>query len=288
MQYKKVNNIQLHVVEKGTKNDEVVILLHGFPDFWYGWSHQISFLATQGYRVIVPDQRGYNLSDKPRGVRNYHLDILAADIIALIDSLRVEKVNIIGHDWGGGVAWWLATKYPQRIRKLIILNMPHLAVLHKYLLSNIRQMLRSWYMFAFQIPFLPEKYLYYFNSILKNALINTPNNAFSKKDITLYEKSWSNPHSFSAMINWYRAGIRYRKTTFANKELSNEKIKVPTAIIWGANDFYLSRNMVEQSAKMCEQCNVFYIEEATHWVHREYPQQVNELIKNFLCKVVNL
>lgn len=280
--YIDANGIKLHVVEAGNANGEAIIFLHGFPDFWYGWQQQLQFFAAKGYRVIAPDQRGYNLSDKPRGVKNYHLDILASDIIALMDNLQIDKTYLVGHDWGAGVAWWLATHYPQRIKKLIICNMPHLVVMRNYLLSNIRQMCRSWYILAFQIPFVPERIIRYAFNLKKALRDGATNKAFSEEDLVQYKEAWSQKYAFTTMINWYRASVRYQFSTIAKKETRTKLVEVPTLIVWGKKDAYLSQEMVEPSAKMCQECEIYYIDEATHWIHREYPKEVNARIEEFL------
>jgi pimeloyl-ACP methyl ester carboxylesterase len=123
--YVQTNEIRLHVVQAGPRSGIPIVFLHGFPEFWYGWKKQIPTLAEAGFRVIVPDQRGYNLSDKPKGIRNYRLDELVKDIVGLIDSLEYEKVNLVGHDWGAIVAWTLAYQHPKRLQRLSILNVPH-------------------------------------------------------------------------------------------------------------------------------------------------------------------
>src|SRR5687767_13403832 len=150
------NGVRLHVVQAGPKSGTPVILLHGFPEFWYGWRKQIPALTEAGCRVIVPDQRGYNLSDKPKGIKNYHIDELTNDILILIDALDYEKVNLVGHNWGGIVAWVLAYKHPEKLHRLGILNAPHPAVMRRFLLRDLEQMRRSLYAFFFQLPWLPE------------------------------------------------------------------------------------------------------------------------------------
>jgi pimeloyl-ACP methyl ester carboxylesterase len=131
------NGIQLHVVQAGPKSGVPVVLLHGFPEFWYGWRKQIPALVEAGCRVIVPDQRGYNLSDKPKGIKSYGVFTLVDDIIGLIDALGYEKVNLVGHDWGAVVAWTLAIKYPERLQRLSIMNVPHPAVMKRFLLRDL-------------------------------------------------------------------------------------------------------------------------------------------------------
>ncbi len=150
------NGVRLHVVQVGPETGPLVLLLHGFPEFWYGWKAQIDGLAEAGYRVWAPDQRGYNLSDKPEGVAAYQLDTLVADVVGLIDAAGQQKAIIVGHDWGGIVSWWLAASHPERVERLVILNVPHPAVTRKFIRQYPGQLLRSWYIAFFQLPILPE------------------------------------------------------------------------------------------------------------------------------------
>lgn len=151
-----VDGLRLHVMLAGPADGPLVVLLHGFPEFWYGWRKQIAPLAEAGFRVMAPDQRGYNTSDKPAGVSAYRLDALASDVVGLMDAVGRESAVIIGHDWGAAVGWWTALRYPRRIARLAVLNVPHPVVLLEHLRRDFRQMLKSSYMAAFQIPALPE------------------------------------------------------------------------------------------------------------------------------------
>jgi len=150
------NGVRLHVVEAGPEDGPLVLLLHGFPEFWYGWHRQIAPLAAAGFRVAVPDQRGYGLSDKPKKIRAYNLDDLALDIVGLIDALGREKAHVAAHDWGGAVGWWLALKHAERLERLALLNIPHPLVLERALWRSAKQRKKSSYMFWFQLPWLPE------------------------------------------------------------------------------------------------------------------------------------
>ncbi|MGB7875364.1 MAG: alpha/beta hydrolase, partial [Anaerolineales bacterium] len=215
MQYEttfiETNGIKLHVVMAGPKDGQPVFLLHGFPEFWYGWRKQIPALADAGYRVIVPDQRGYNMSDKPKGVRAYAIDKLANDILGLMDALGHEKVNLIGHDWGGFVAWAFAIWHPKCLSKLGILNAPHPDVMTRFLRrGDPEQLRRSWYFFTFQIPWLPEYWLRK-NDWRRTVLALRGSgkiHTFTNEDITEYKQAWSRPGAIKAMLNWYRA-VRY-------------------------------------------------------------------------------
>ncbi len=154
-----VNGVMLHAVAAGPKDGPLAVLLHGFPEFWYGWRRQIEPLAAAGFRVLVPDQRGYNLSDKPEGLRAYTLDVLADDVLGLATALERSTFAVVGHDWGGVLAWHLSARNPDRIERAAVLNGPHLAVMRNYALSHPGQMLKSWYVGFFQAPWLPERVL---------------------------------------------------------------------------------------------------------------------------------
>ena len=150
--YIETNGVKLHVMESGPADGPMVLFLHGFPEFWYAWRKQIGYFAERGYLVVVPDQRGYNLSDKPKGIAPYKIDELAKDAIGLIDFYKRDKVFLVGHDWGAAVSWWVAIKYPERISRLVIMNVPHTLVFRKHLFGTQKQMEKSWYIFYFQIP----------------------------------------------------------------------------------------------------------------------------------------
>jgi len=150
------SGICLHVANAGPTDGPLVVLLHGFPEFWYGWRHQIAILAEAGLRVVAPDQRGYNLSDKPAGIAAYRLDTLAEDIVGLAAALGGERFAVVGHDWGGVVAWHLAARFPERVTRAAILNAPHPATLRSYARRRPGQLLKSWYVGFFQLPRLPE------------------------------------------------------------------------------------------------------------------------------------
>jgi pimeloyl-ACP methyl ester carboxylesterase len=225
------NGILLHVVEAGPPDAKLVILLHGFPEFWYGWRHQIPYLANSGFRVWVPDLRGYNLSAKPQGLDAYNLDVLTRDAVGLIDAAGRDTACVIGHDWGGAIAWWLAAKYPERLGRLIVINCPHGAVLRKHLRSNRSQQRRSWYMFFFQMPLVPELVVRrrHWRMLTRMLRDSARPGAFSSSDLELYREAWSRPGAFGAMLNWYRAMFRRPPAPPPRRAIA-----VPTLLIWGA------------------------------------------------------
>ncbi len=270
------NGIKLHVVQAGPVDGPLMILLHGFPEFWYGWRHQIDALAAAGYRVWVPDQRGYNLSDKPNHIGAYVIDTLAADVVGLIDAAGEQKAVVVGHDWGAAVAWWTAVSYPERIERLVVMNVPHPMVMKKFASRNAEQMLRSWYIGFFQLPWLPELFSRAGNwAMLARTLRNSSRpGTFSAADLEQYKTAWSQPGAISAMINWYRASLRKPPA-----RQPSVRVTVPTLLIWGARDKFLKRELAQLSIDLCDNGRVVFFETATHWVQHEEAEQVNELIK---------
>lgn len=272
------NGIELHTVQAGPLGGKVVILLHGFPEFWYGWKRQIEGLAEAGFRVIAPDQRGYNLSSKPAKIADYDIDLLAKDIVGLIDSLGQQKVYLVGHDWGGAVAWWMALKYPDRLEKLAILNCPHPVVIFNAFKSSWKQLFKSWYIFFFQLPLLPEWItgLGNFAFMAKSFQQSSRALTFSNEDIEKYREAWKKPRAWHSMINWYRAAARK-----SMKAVEGIRISVPTLIIWGEKDAFLGCELATQSAKRCDNARVTLVPGASHWVQHEEPEQINSLLKEF-------
>jgi pimeloyl-ACP methyl ester carboxylesterase len=277
--YIKTNGIQYHVVQAGPQSGVPVLLLHGFPEFWYGWRKQIPALARAGCRVIAPDQRGYHLSDKPQGLASYRVDTLVEDICGLIDGLEYEKVNIVGHDWGAVIAWMLAIRYPKRLHRLGIINVPHPAVMQRFLARDFEQMRRSLYALFFQLPWLPETILRMqdWNLMANGICKSARGNAFTNEDIEKYKEAWSQPGAMTAMLNWYRAAFWHRP------EITDEmRVRVRTLILWGVNDVALSRRMARPSLDYCEDGNLIFFPDATHWVQHEEAEEVNRHLLEFV------
>lgn len=260
--------VRLHAAEAGPADGPLYILLHGFPEFWYGWRNQIPALADAGYHVIAPDQRGYNLSDKPRGARSYAMRELVADILAIAGD---RPFRLAGHDWGAAVAWDLGLARPEQVEKLAILNVPHPVVMMRHLRSDPGQLLRSWYMFFFQVPAAPEAL---FHLTGRRALVNTSRpGTFSEDDLRLYESAWAHPGCVSGMINWYRALMRTRPP-----DISDPVLRMPVKILWGRQDKFLKQEMAAESLQFCPKGELVYFDTATHWVQHEEPGRVTELL----------
>jgi epoxide hydrolase 4 len=277
------NGIRLHVVQAGPKSGIPVVLLHGFPEFWYGWRKQIPALVDAGCRVIIPDQRGYNLSDKPKGIKSYRTDELVKDVVGLMDALEYQKVNVVGHDWGAVVAWTLAYQHPERLQHLGILNVPHPLVMRRFLQRDLEQIRRSWYVFLFQIPWLPEAgmraedWRSAVRALRGSGLIHT----FTNEDIEKYKEAWSQPGAITAMINWYRA-LRYQMNV--PKQM---QIRVPTLMMWGMKDVALTHRMARPSMDHVDEGNLILIPDATHWVQLDAAEEVNHYLIDFLLDKVS-
>jgi len=265
-------NVRLHVRAAGPSDGPLVVLLHGFPEFWYGWRHQIAPLAEAGYRVVVPDQRGYNLSDAPRSVAAYDLDVLTADVRHLIDAAGEETAHVVGHDWGAMVAWRLAMMHPERIRRLGICNVPHPQVFRRTLRTSPSQLLRSLYVFFFQIPALPEWLLGRNDGEGLARLLrwSSRHDTFTAADMTAYRRAWRRPGRIRGMLHWYRAAAR----RVLRGEQSEAAVDVPTLVLWGAKDAALSQEMAAPSAAMCTDGQLVVLDEATHWVQHDAPETV--------------
>lgn len=276
--YIDTNGIRLHVAEAGPEDGPLVILLHGFPEFWYGWREQIPALADAGYRVLIPDQRGYNLSDKPLGIEAYRTEELAADVVGLIDACGRERAAaVIGHDWGGLVAWPLALEYPERFERLGILNAPHPIVADRSLRSPV-QLAKSSYVFFFQLPRISELLLSAGDWLgLQQLLVRSSRSGtFPEEDLVCYRQAWEQSRAIEAMVNWCRAALRHRPRRVADQE-----VQVPAEIIWGAEDQVLGPEMARQSLRFCGNGGLTLLP-ATHWVQHEEPEKVNERLLSLL------
>ena len=282
-QFVPINGIKLHVQTDGPADGPSVVLLHGFPEFHYGWRKQIPALVEAGFRVIVPDQRGYNLSDKPKGVAAYDVDILARDVIGLLDHFGIQKARLVGHDWGAVVAWTVAIQYPERLEKLAILNVPHPDVMTRFILTNSTQRKKSWYVYFFQIPILVEWILRRKDfAVLANMLVQSGRRGtFSEQDVTEYKKAWSQPRALTGMLNWYRAAVR-RGMRAAFVRSAPRRVTVPTLMLWGKHDVALSFEMAQPSIELCERGELVSFDRATHWVQHDAADEVNQKLIAFL------
>lgn len=273
------NGITLHTVLDGPEDGPVVLLLHGFPEFWYGWRRQIPALAAAGFRVLAPDQRGYNLSDRPRALSAYSLDALANDALGLIDASGRERVYLVGHDWGAMVAWWVALIAPHRVQRLAILNVPHPAVMRRHVTTDPAQMSRSLYAFFFQLPGLPELLMGAndWQPLARTLRETSLPGTFSDADLEEYRRAWSRPRAMTTMLNWYRALVRRPPA-----DVPSPRVVVPTTVLWGMQDFALRAVMAEESAALCDDGELLAFPDNTHWLQHEAATAVNAaLISRF-------
>jgi len=274
-----INGIELNAVAAGPTDGSLAILLHGFSEFSYAWRHQIPALAAAGLRVVAPDQRGYNRSDKPAGISAYKLDMLADDVLGLADALGRQRFAVVGHDWGGVVAWQLATRNPERIARAAILNAPHPATMRRYARGHPSQALKSWYVGFFQLPVIPEQALRAGGFWgLRRALRRTSRaGTFTGEDFRRYGEAWAQPGALTAMLNWYRA-LRLPSSSTASA-----RIRVPARVIWGDRDAFLERGLADSAVALCDDAEVIHLPEASHWLHHQEPERVNRLLTEFLA-----
>jgi pimeloyl-ACP methyl ester carboxylesterase len=270
-----LDDVTLHCVETGS--GPLVLLLHGFPEFWYTWRAIMPALARAGFRVVAPDLRGYNLSSKPAGVAAYSLPCLANDIARLIRALGCERASVIGHDWGAIVAWATAALHPDRVDRLAVMNGPHPRRLLKGMF-NPRQLLRSWYMFAIQLPRVPERLLSRddFAPIRRILRGDARPGAFTDEDLARYTEAFAQPGALTAMLNYYRAAFR------PSRRAQPLRIEQPTLVLWGTQDPHLGRQLARPSPELVPRCRVEYVEQAGHYVHHDCPELVSQTLVTFL------
>ena len=276
--FRNVNGVRLQMAIAGEPDRPLAILLHGFPDLWQGWHLQIPSIVAAGFRVIVPNQRGYGQSDKPNGIPAYDLQYLADDVRAIADSEHCDKFCLIGHDWGGIIAWWVAANYPSRVSRLVTLNAPHPGVFQKYLLRNPRQLLRSWYVGFFQLPWLPEALLSAGNyELLFQAVKYTSQTGvFDDSDRRYLVAGWSENNALTSMLNYYRALARRSSHTL------RKRISVPTLVQFGKRDPTEEPGLADASLAQCDNGRVIWLEHARHWIQREESNRVTANICSFL------
>ncbi|MBV9172518.1 MAG: alpha/beta hydrolase, partial [Chloroflexi bacterium] len=254
----------------------------GFPEFWFGWRPQISALAQAGFRVVAPDMRGYNLSSRPAGVAAYDVERLAEDVRDLIHERGADSAFVAGHDWGAAVAWVTAMNHPEVVERLAILNVPH----PRRMLEGLRrprQMVKSWYMFFFQLPWLPEQLVrarrwWFFRYGFEH---DARAGAFSQADIDRYVQAWSHPGAPTAMINYYRAVFRQSPK---RAEARIRTVTAPTLVIWGERDRYLGAELAEPThADVPNLARVVRLPDASHWVQHDEPDRVSQLLAEFFA-----
>lgn len=284
-----VNGVRLHYVEAG--EGPLVVLLHGFPEHWYAWRKQIPALAEAGYRAVVPDMRGYNRSEKPHGIAPYRMEELVGDVLGLIETCSEERASVVGHDWGGVIAWEVAARHPDSVDRLCVLDAPHPAAYRRELLTHPSdQAKRSSYALFFQLPWLPEALFRAGDyRAVETLLREDPENpdAFDEKVIARYKRACARPGAMTSMLNYYRAAFREQLESLflgesAPDRATNEVIDRPTLLIWGMRDRALSPRLTEGLGRWVPDIRVERLPEASHWVRADKPGRVNELLVDFL------
>jgi pimeloyl-ACP methyl ester carboxylesterase len=265
--------------------ERLALCLHGFPESAYSWRFQVPLLASLGYRVWAPNLRGYGGTDSPSEVSAYKLEVLVDDVAGLIRAADTKETVLIGHDWGGMLAWTLASRQPSLIQRLIICNLPHPACFLREVKRPV-QLLKSWYVLFFQIPVLPEALLGSNGaSRIGQAMRRTARDpsTFPDDAIDVYRRNASRPGGLRAMINWYRALMRNGGLLGLNRA-SWPKISIPTLFIWGDADTALSIRTVRGTERYVSDLTIRILPGVSHWVQQEAADTVNSIIAAWLTE----
>lgn len=276
----KANGLTFEVDQCGS-GDKFALLLHGFPESKYSWRHQIPLLAELGYTVWAPNMRGYGKTSKPPAIADYHIDHLTADAAALIDAAGAKNTLLMAHDWGAVVAWNFAIRKLRPLDRLVIMNVPHPACMAREF-KTWAQRRKSWYIFFFQLPWLPER-------VLKSRQAQAVGRAFSDMAIDKsrfpvavtdeFRRNALEPGALTAMVNYYRAAVR------AGEKAMNPQpgtVDVPTLMIWGEADTALGKATTLGTDKYVSDLTLRYLPGVSHWVQQEAPETVNAMIEAWL------
>lgn len=293
-----VNDVRLHyvtldpnpeAVDHPTGAAPLVVLLHGFPEYWYTWRDLLSPLANAGYRVVAPDLRGYNRSSAPAGVDSYRMAELVADVRELIAHRGAPAATVVGHDWGGLVGWECALREPALVRQLVVLNAPHPDIYRRRLFRSPEQLLRSWYVFAIQLPWVPEHLLAADEyRLLGDSLSRTAGpGVFSEADIERYRAAMRRSDSLSGPLNYYRAIARESverqlRSLLPGETLARRTVERPTLVVWGERDPALGVDLLDGLDDVVTDLRVRRLPDTGHWPHLERPNRVVEELLAFL------
>uniref|UniRef100_A0A0B6ZKI8 AB hydrolase-1 domain-containing protein n=1 Tax=Arion vulgaris TaxID=1028688 RepID=A0A0B6ZKI8_9EUPU len=276
--YLHLEEVRIHYVSKGSDDKPLMLLLHGFPEFWYSWRFQLKEFS-KNYRVVAIDQRGYGDSDKPQGISQYRLERMVKDVRQMIPALGYRSCTLVGHDWGGAVTWAFSGCYPNMVEKAVVLNCPHPDVFQRYLHSHWSQFWKSWYMFFFLLPILPEIYiglsgLKFFDIIFLGKKGGVLTGATTQEDVEAYKYLFQTFNSRTGPINYIRAGMIYGTNM--------QRVTKPMLLVWGCRDIAIEKGQAELCKEYADNLSVKYIENASHWVQMDEPEQVNKYIREFL------
>jgi pimeloyl-ACP methyl ester carboxylesterase len=283
--YAQIGGVRLHYAERGS-GGRLVILLHGFPECWYSWRHQLMALGDR-YTVVAPDMRGYNLSDKPARVEDYKINLLVDDVLGLVRHFGEKQAAIVGHDWGAGVSWAVAQMHPEYVWKLVAMQVPPIPVWRANL--TLRQALKSWYMLFFQLPRVPEWLLsardFAFIERTFKQTVTCPG-TFTDTDIAVYKKALREPGALTAAINYYRANVfsMFGRRKPRQEDLSDGRIRVPTLFIYGEQDHAVVPETVRDVKSYIDApYREVRIKRSAHWVQNEAVEEVNAALSSFLA-----
>jgi epoxide hydrolase 4 len=263
----------------------LVVMLHGFPECWYSWRHQLRALSS-AFECVAPDMRGYGETDAPEGVANYRIEKLIEDIAGLIGRLGRQRAHVVGHDWGGAVAWATAIGRPEVVERLAVLNCPHPARFRAHIRSNPRQMLRSWYMLFFQIPYLADALLRMNGAAMVGRMIRgsaVNKAAFSDEDLAHFREAFKRPYTATAALNYYRALRRRDLWRPPAEHWLDARISAPTLLVWGEQDVALGKELTYGMEDLFTgPFEIKYVPDSGHWVQQEKPELVNQYLMEFL------
>ena len=281
--YAQIGDVRLHYAERGG-GDRLVILLHGFPECWYSWRHQLMALGER-FHVVAPDLRGYNLSDKPPRVEDYRMERLVDDVTGLVRHFGARQAAIVGHDWGAAVAWAVAQKYPEYVWKLAAMQVPPARAWAENI--TLRQLLRSWYIFFFQLPMIPEWWISRadFAGLERMFRRTARPGTFTTADLAIFKSAMREPNALTSSINYYRANFgslfsRRRKPSEGERD---GRVRAPTLFIYGERDFAIVPETVRNvDADVSGPFRELRIAASNHWVQQEFPAEVNAALSSFL------
>ena len=284
------DGISIHTVRtfQGKPTKPVMVLVHGFPEFWGSWRHQIKEFEND-FDIVTISPRGYSLSSKPSGYTNYTTTKLVSDIFAVIQSLGVGKVVLMGHDWGGALCWLTAMLHPEIISKFIVACAPHPKLMRKNM--DLQQFFSSWYMYLFQLPILPEIMIAFDDyKIMDQMLLEPPMGlqrpgAVTRADVDAYKKEIARPGTLTASLNYYRAMMKtsaYGIEDPAMRDAMRRPLQVPTLCIWADCDQALRPQLLRGIGKYVENVRVETLKKCSHWAQQDRPEEFNALVRDFL------
>jgi len=276
------NGLRFHVASCGD-GDRLALCLHGFPECWYSWRHQIPLLARLGYRVWAPDLRGYGESERPPRVADYAIEHLLDDVGGLIDASGARSTLLIGHDWGGVIAWYFALRRVRPLDRLVVMNLPHPAIMERAL-RTWRQLRRSWYVLFFQIPRLPEALLrargyHAIGEAFRRTAVDP--SRFPDEALQVFRASAARPGALTAMLNYYRALVRGGSGE-RQRALGYPVIDTPTLFLWGDEDTALGKETTEGTEQYVSDLTLRHLPRVSHWIQQEAPEMVNAMLEAWL------